>query len=153
MDKIIDIKAAKTKKDLADSYFNSDEIRLNQTVDDVLKRKFITSTVEISEKWKAHAVKNAIDELIINEMSDYLIDKSLNYSDDLNAIAILEKKLSLNPLVLGPGASAGNYLGWGAGFFLNGVLYATPEFSTECYARCFNILLWRAMRKPKKVLM
>lgn len=150
MDKIIDLRSAKNKKALAEKYFKSDEIALNQSIDEALKNKFITATIEISSKWKEHAVRNAIDDLIIVEMSDHLIDKSLKYSDDLNAISYIEKKLNLNPLVLGPGASSGNHLGWGAGFFLNGILYATPEFSTEAYARCFNILLWRAMRKPKK---
>lgn len=145
MDKIIDFKTAKNKRDISERYFHSDDV-LHNDVNAQLKLQFIDATNEILSSWREHAVNDSLNQLIIDSFKDRIIDKSLNYISDLNAIAKLENHIRLSPLILGPGATAGNSIGWGAGFYLNGLLIATPEFSSEVYARCFNVLLYAKLR-------
>ena len=149
MDKVIDLKAIKMQRELSEKYFNSDVVPLTDANEE-LKQKFLNVTNEILDLWREHAVNDSLNDFIIENFKDRLIDKKLDYTSDLNAIAKLENHIRLNPIVLGPGATQGNSIGWGAGFYLNGLLIATPEFSSEVYARCFNVLLYSKLRFGRK---
>lgn len=151
MDKVIDFNNFKTKKELTSRYFahsgKGDDFQ------ERLKLKFVEATEEILERWRQHAVDDSLNQLILDTFRDRLIDRSLDYTSDLNAIAKLESHMHMSPLILGPGSTTGNSVGWGAGFYLNGLLIATPEFNSEVYARCFNLLLYMHLRYGKKKLL
>lgn len=148
-DKIINFAQAKTYKAKSDKYFATEQ-KMNVSVAHEVKNLYFNSTKEILDEWRNFAVTNSLNKFIIQSLSDRLIDKTIDYISDLNAISRLEKQINLGPVVLSPATTVGNSLGWGAGFYLNGILYSTPEFDSENYARCFNIILFVTMKKGLK---
>lgn len=149
MDKVVDLKTFRSRRNLAEKYFGTEDT--TNSYQEQLKIRFLDITDEILEKWRIHVIDDSLNELMLEYFKDRLIDKTLDYVSDLNAVAKLENHIRLSPIILGPGATTGNSVGWGAGFYLNGLLIATPEFNSEVYARCFNILLYLSLRYgPKK---
>lgn len=128
------------------SYPDPGELKLEK-----LKIRFLETTASLLELWKERVVDNSLNDFVISTLQEkYLIDKTLKYSSDLNAISKLEKHVGLNPIVIGPGSSPANPIGWSSAFYFRGLLMSTPEFSTEVYARCFNMLLFIALSKKQK---
>ena len=147
MSKIVDFNKFKAAAELAKSSTIENDSDKNKSV-------FIMVISEMTEEWQDYATVDNLNQYILDVFRDKLIDRSLDYTGSLDSISKLEQHLRFNPMVLGPGATVGNSLGWGAGFYLNGNLYGTPEFSTEIHARCFNLILWvklkEALRKKMK---
>lgn len=149
MDNVFDLTHFRNKKEVIKKYFSSDkQTESQETIK--LKERFVEMTKDIGEEWQKHVVDNSLNEFIVSHFTDRLIDRTLDYTSDLNALSKLEQHIHLYPMILGPGATTGNSIGWGAGFYLNGLLLATPEFSSETYARCFNILLFIRMKNKRK---
>lgn len=147
MDKIVDLKKFKDRKKYINSIFSNDLIHSTDPELEKIKMKFIDVTVKILSDWKENAINDSLNDLIISYFKNYLIDKTLQYTIDLNAIAKLEKHVRFSPMIIGPASSPSNPIGWCAGFYYKGLLITTPEFSSEVYARCFNLLLFISLSK------
>lgn len=151
MDNVFDLDHFRNKKSVIQKYFSSDkQVESAETL--LLKQIFVDLVASITEEWKQHAVDNSLNKFVIDHFRDRLIEKNVDYTNDLNAVSRLEHHIHLYPIILGPGSTTGNSLGWGAGFYLNGLLFATPEFSSEAYARCFNILLFAKLKAARRAV-
>lgn len=96
---------------------------------------------DISEDWARFARNNRLNDYFLSCVPLWALPQ-LNYLSDLNAVATVEAKLGLSPIVNAPGTSAASKLGWVAGFDTKDVRVETPVLMCEAYARCFNILLF-----------
>lgn len=145
--KVIDLNLFKIVKAKAEEHFkNTDSAKSS---DDDLKYRFVQISQILLEAWKDEAIGNNLNKFILSHFNDRLIDRTIDYTSDLNGVSKLEQLLKLNPIILGPGTTPSTSIGWGSGFFMNGLLITTPEFSSEVYARCFGLLLFVILSKRK----
>jgi hypothetical protein len=147
MSKIVDLNLFKIVKAKADEHFKNTKSAELQEED--LKHQYIQVSEILLEAWKEHAVGDNLNKFVMAHFQDRLIDRSANYTSDLNSVTKLEQHLRLFPIVLGPGTTPSTPIGWSAGFFMKGLLITTPEFSSEVYARCFGLLLFAILSKKK----
>lgn len=147
MAKIIDINLFKIVKAKAEEHFKN--TKSAESTDEDLKLRYIQVSEILLEAWKEHAVGDNLNKFIMAHFKDRLIDRTVNYTTNLNAISKLETHIKLCPIILGPGTTPSTSIGWSAGFFMKGLLITTPEFSSEAYARCFGLLLFAVLSKRR----
>lgn len=108
----------------------------------------------------AELVQLAIDDLVddwarfakVNRLNDFFTDAAgvwteagVSYLSDLNAIAAIEGKVGLLPIIRAPITE--EQLGWQAAFYTKTTKVHTPNLPFETYARCFNVLLFLKLKR------
>lgn len=102
---------------------------------------------ELIVSWDYFARKKALNELIINEFG---LEAKQDYVNDLINLAELERKVGLATAVFAPYTLNKMQGGYVAGFTLDEDSFATPEMTSESYARAFNLLLYSYLSKALK---
>jgi hypothetical protein len=145
--KIVDLNLFKIVKAKAEEHFKNTQSA--ESPEEDLKHRYIQVSAILLESWKEFAIGDNLNKFVMSHFKDRLIDRTLNYTSDLNAVSKLEQHIKLYPIILGPGTTPSTSIGWSAGFFMKGLLITTPEFSSEVYARCFGLLLFAALSKRR----
>jgi hypothetical protein len=100
----------------------------------------VKSTELILADWERFAKINRLNDYFKNSLSSIAKDES--YLTDLNALAVMELKMGIWPVVYFPNTTNPRQHGWVVTFELGKVKISTPEMATETYARAFAILLF-----------
>lgn len=103
-------------------------------------------TDEILSHWDKFASNNRLNEYFIQSVPSWT-QPSVNYLEDLSALAGIELKIGLEPQVSAPGFVADNQPGWVSSFKINGLIVSTPFMVSELYARCFGVLLFLKLKR------
>lgn len=98
--------------------------------------------------WEKMARSNRLNDYFKSSLPS-LIDQEtrVNFMSDLNEIAKLELKLDLFPMIFFPGTTRQEQLGWVVQFKVDDDTICTPEMASECYARCFGVLLYLKVKR------
>lgn len=94
--------------------------------------------------WERFAKINRLNDFFKSTLSSVAKDES--YLTDLNALAVLELKMGVWPMVFFPNTLSPKQHGWVVSFELGGFKVSTPEMATETYARAFAILLFLKLK-------
>lgn len=111
--------------------------------DDKLK-VYASVADELIVSWDYFARKKALNDLMIDEFN---ITEKKDYVNDLNNLAELERIVGLVTAVFSPYTLSKIQSGYVAGFTLDEESFATPEMTSESYARAFNLLLFSYLKK------
>jgi hypothetical protein len=101
---------------------------------------------DITSNWEKFASNNRLNDYFLQCTPSWSLPEK-NYLEDLGALSVMEQKIKMEPQTTSPGFSPDNALGWIAAFRMNGKVIATPFMLSECYARCFNILLYLKIKR------
>lgn len=102
---------------------------------------------EILAHWEKFAANNRLNEYFISCTPSWS-SSTVNYLQNLEAISVIEQKIDLEPQITSPGFSGGEqYSGWGVQFKIAESIVSTPLMASECYARCFGILLFLKLKR------
>lgn len=97
--------------------------------------------------WENMVRTNKLNNYFMQAMAHMITPKStLNYTRDLNALAMVELNLNLSLIIFAPGTMNVGEHGWRARFYIGKNLICTPELGAESYARCFAILMNHQIR-------
>jgi hypothetical protein len=95
--------------------------------------------------WERFARNNRLNQFFISSVPTW-VNQHINYLDNLTELSQLEIKVGLEPQVVSPGFTTEN-LGWIAAFRINGKVVSSPFMISECYARCFNVLMYLKLKR------
>lgn len=98
--------------------------------------------------WEKMARSNRLNDYFKSALPS-LIDKEtrVNFMSDLTAVSNLELNLDLFPMIFFPGTTREEQIGWVVQFKVGNDMICTPEMASECYARCFGILLYLRVKR------
>lgn len=103
-------------------------------------------TDELLANWEKFAQLNQLNEFFCSNVA--YTKSEVNYLQDLNEIAALERRHGLAIGVWMPDVLAGpKHMGWKAGFVIHQKTVLTPDMPYETYARCFNLLLFQKLKR------
>lgn len=109
---------------------------------------------ETVDEWQVYASKNRLNEYFYSKLPAIAkLDSATNYINDLNNLSAVEQKLDMNVVVLSPGATQSNPLGWMVSFRLGRNVYSTsPDLASESAARALAILLFLKFNRTMETL-
>lgn len=98
----------------------------------------------VVDDWHRAAVRNKLNAYIDNKIPSFLkCPAGTDYTSDLNALSVIERKLDLKIALFWPGCTTANPIGWIAGFHRGAKIYTTPaDMVSEASARAINIVLY-----------
>lgn len=100
-----------------------------------------TCTDALLHEWEKMAQGNRLNDYFKAALPNLTSHEIIsNYMSDLNGAAAIERKLNIWPVIYFPGTLDND--GWMVLTNIGTFSFQTPEFGTEAYARCFNILLF-----------
>ena len=93
--------------------------------------------------WEKFARKNRLNDYFKQYFPNFIdADSQVNYMRDLTEVAALEAKIGMASIVFFPGTLEPIQIGWVVRFKLADQEITTPDMASECYARCFALLLY-----------
>lgn len=93
--------------------------------------------------WERMARNNRLNDYFKQSLPNFIgSDSIVNYMSDLTSVSKLELNFDLYPVVFFPLTLSPDQLGWSVRFKIGSFDACTPPLATECYARCFAILLY-----------
>lgn len=102
------------------------------------------ATDGLADDWARFARLNRLNDFFIETASVWTATGA-SYLSDLNAIAFVEGRVGLLPIIRAPITK--EQLGWQAAFYTKTLKVHTPDLPFETYARCFNILLFLKLKR------
>lgn len=104
---------------------------------------------DILDHWNKAASKNMLNEYFMTCTPPYSY-AHVNYLEDLTAIGEMERRIGLWCQVISPHFGNPELPGWIAAFRVGSTTITTPFFTSEAFARCFNILLFLRVNRDIK---
>lgn len=93
--------------------------------------------------WEKFAKKNRLNDYFKQYFPNFIdADSKVNYMRDLTELATLEGKIGPPIMVFFPGTIEPVQIGWVVRFKIADHEVSTPDMASECYARCFALLLY-----------
>lgn len=100
---------------------------------------------DLHGNWERFARNNRLNDFFVSSVPTWA-KQHTNYLENLSELALLEAKIGIEPQIISPGFTAES-LGWIATFRINGKIVSSPFMISECYARCFNILMYLKLKR------
>jgi hypothetical protein len=99
---------------------------------------------DVLTDWQRAAVRNKLNNYIDSKLPIFLkCPTGTDYTSDLNALSVIERKMDLKIALFWPGCTSANPIGWIAGFHRGATIYTTPsDMVSEAAARAINIVLY-----------